>query len=235
MTGLTKIRCILSAGVLAVLLAPCLAQEHTKPSTSISVRWLLSYGSQNTTGNGGRALQNAPRFRALLQRELPQQALFLPGNRSVGNAILDFIGDTPVVLKDRYLTTDGCIRHICPQLSWYLWIDALSQQSNLYFAALEAIPGEGIGPKNPSLFHLWIFQNTPLRNDFLFSESESPPNEFLYAFQNWFDRTAGRHIVFAMLVGTDGKMKPLLPENLHLSGVSGQEHPERNSNSEEQQ
>ena len=230
-----KTRTIATAGVLLALLMPCFAQERTEPSLDRSERWLLSYGSQNATEKVGRALQNAPRFKALLQRDLPQQALFLPGNRSVGNAILDFIGDTPVVLRDRYLTVDGCVRHVCPQLSGYLWIDTLSPHNDLYFAVLEAVPGEGIGPKSPSLFHLWIFQNTPLVQDFLFAEDESPTDEFLYAFQDWFDKSGGRYIVSVTLVGSDGKMKPLLPEKLHLSGVSGQEHPERNTHSEEQQ
>jgi hypothetical protein len=235
MTKLTKTRSTATAGVLLALLTPCFAQEHTKPSLDRSERWLLSYVNQNATGNAGVALQNAPRFKSLLQRDLPQQALFLPGNRSVGNAILDFIGDAPVVLRDRYLTVDGCVRHICPDLSGYLWIDALSPRNNLYFAVLEAIPGEGIGPKSPSLFHLWIFQNAPLRKDFLFAEDESPPDEFLYAFQDWFDKPRGRNIVSVTLVGSDGKMKPLLPVKLHLSGVSGLEHPERTTHSEEQQ
>jgi hypothetical protein len=234
MIKLAKTRSMAIAGVLVAMLMPCFSQVHTKSSLNSSAQWLLSYDGQNTTGNARNELQNDPKFRALLQRNLPQQALFLPGHRSVGIAIRDFIGDTPVILRNRYLTIDGCVRHDCPELSGYLWIDALSPRNDLFFAALEAIPGEGIGPKSPSLSHLWIFQNSPLRDDFLFAEDESPANEFLYAFQDWFDEIGGRHIVSVMLVGSDGKMKPLLPENLHLAGVSGQEHPERNTHSEEQ-
>lgn len=214
------------------LLMNCFGQDHAKSS---SARWLLSLNGQNRIGNARKALQNDPKFRALLQRNLPQQALFLPGHRSVGIAIQDFISETPVILRNRYLTIDGCVRHDCPELSGYLWIDALSPRSDLYFAVLEAIPGEGIGPESPSLFHLWIFQNSPLRNDFLFAQDEAPTNEFLYAFQDWFDRLGRRNVVSAMLVGSDGKMKPLLPENLHLAGISGQVHLERNTKSEEQQ
>jgi len=213
---------------------PCFGQEHAKSSLNSSEQWLLSYDGQNKTANSGKTIQNDPKFKTLLQRNLPQQALFLPGHRSVGIAIQDFIGDTPVILRNRYLTIDGCVRHVCPDLSGYLWIDALSSRNNLFFAVLEAIPGEGIGPKSPSLFHLWIFQNFSLRDDFLFAEDESPTNEFLYALQDWFDKTRGGHIVSVMLVGSDGKMKPLLPEKLHLAGVSGQEHPERNTDSKEQ-
>ena len=208
------------------LLMPCFGQEHTKSSLISSAQWLLSYDGQNTTGSARNTLQNDPKFRALLQRNLPQQALFLPGHRSVGVAILDFIGDKPVVLRNRYLTINGCVRHDCPELSGFLWIDTLSPRNDLFFAALEAIPDEWVGPKSPSLFHLWIFQNTPLRDDFLFDEDESPANEFLYSFQDWFDGFGGRQIVSVILVGSDGKMKPLLPEKLHLAGVSGQEHPE---------
>jgi hypothetical protein len=233
MIKLAKTRSTAIAGVLVALLMPCFSQEHTR-SLNSSAQWLLSYDGKNTTENARKTLQNDPRFRTLLQRNLPQQALFLPGHRSVGIAIRDFIGDTPVILRNRYLTIDGCVRHDCPELSGYLWIDALSPRNELFFAVLEAIPGEGIGPKSPTLLHLWIFQNTPLRNDFLFAENESPANEFLYAFQDWFDRIGGRNIVSVMLVGSDGKMKPLLPEKLHLAGVSGQEHPERITDSEEQ-
>lgn len=216
------------------LLIPCFGQEHTKSPLNSSEQWLLSYDGRNATGSARKALQNDPMFRALLQRNLPQQALFLPGHRSVGIAIQDFIGDKPVILRNRYLTIDGCVRHVCPDLSGYLWIDALSSRNNLFFAVLEAIPDEGIGPKSPSLFHLWIFQNTPLRGSFLFDEDKSPADEFLYAFQDWFGKPSGRHIVSVMLVGSDGKMKPLLPEKLHLAGDSGREHPEHNTDSEEQ-
>jgi hypothetical protein len=226
MIKLAKIRSAAIAGVFVALLMPCFGQEHAKSSLNSSARWLLSYDGQNTTGNAGKALQNDPKFRALLQRNLPQQALFLPGHRSVGIAILDFIGNKPVVLSNRYLTIHGCVRHECPELSGFLWIDTLSPQSDLIFAVLEAIPGEGIGPESPSLFHLWIFQNHPLSDDFVFDVEESPVNEFLYPLQDWFDGFGGRHIISVMLVGSDGKMKPLLPEKLHLAGVSGQEHPE---------
>jgi len=142
----------------------------------------------------------------------------------VGNAAEDFIGEKPVVLQDRYMTIDGCVRHMCPELEGFLWIDTASAHSDIIFAALVAIPNGKADAVQLQLFHLWVFSSRPTSQSFMFENSEFLPDMFLYPLQDWFDKLSGRRIASVMFVGSDGRMKPLLPSALHLSGDSGQPH-----------
>jgi hypothetical protein len=111
---------------------------------------------------------------------------------------------------------------MCDTEEGFLWVDTDPRDHVVLFAALTAIPGEGIHG-SPSLFHLWIFCNHSLPQDFV---EKSLPDEFLYSMQDWIDEIGGRRVVSAMFVGPENKMTPLLPSALHLTGTSGQAHEE---------
>src|SRR5580698_8987062 len=142
MIRMTTIRGAITSGLLVACLLGCAGQSLPKESVG-PASWLLSYET-NRTGPTHKVLQEDARFRILLRSNLPQQALFLPGHRIIGEAIGDFIGDEPVILKHRYVTIDGCVHHMCPELQGFLWIDAQSQHPQVIFAALTTIPPEEI-------------------------------------------------------------------------------------------
>jgi hypothetical protein len=171
-------------------------------------------------------VRNDPRFRALLENSFHQHAFFWNGPHLLWKVAEDFlnVGSGGVKVREhRYAIIEGCVPHMCDEEEGFLWVDTKSEKPKAIFAALTAIRGEGIHG-SPSLFHLWIFSNSTLRQDHV--TNESLPDDFLYPLQDWFDEIGGRDLVSATFVGPNDGMIPLLPSALHLAGTSGLPHQE---------
>lgn len=203
--------------LIALGMATLSAAQTQSKNSAASTKWLFSYDDSRAYSAGTPDVRTDPRFHRLLVQNLHQQAFFWNQPAPVWKVAETFLGVGSGGLKvkeHRYAIIDGCVRHMCPDYEGFLWVDTDPKNDEVLFVALTAIPGEGINGTSPSLFHLWIFGNRNLRQDFV--DNESLPDQFLYPMQDWIDKTGGRHVVSAMFVGPDGKLIPLLPRSLHL-------------------
>jgi hypothetical protein len=190
-----------------------------------SAKWLFRYDESIPDPTQHSDVRTDPRFRPLLARNFHQQAFYWNTHDPLWKDVFTFlqVGGGKVKVKEhRYAIVSGCVPHMCDTEEGFLWVDTDPRIHDVIFAALTAIPGEGIHG-SPSLFHLWIFCNHSLPQDFV---EKSLPDGFLYSMQDWIDEIGGRHVVSAMFVGPENKMTPLLPSALHLTGISGQAHEE---------
>jgi hypothetical protein len=207
----------ITAIALIALCAGTLLPAQIKPSAiAPGPKWLFQFDESLPDPTQNRDVRNDPRFHPLLERNLRQQAPFWNPHEPLWHVVETFLqlgGGKVKVKEHRYGIISGCVPHRCDEEEGFLWVDTSPKSSALIFAALTAIPGGGIHG-SPSLFHLWIYSNHPLRQDF--DNNESLPDEFLYPMQDWIDEVGGRHVISAMFVGPDSKMIPLLTQSLHL-------------------
>jgi hypothetical protein len=208
-----------AVAALICLGAGTLSCAQTKPAAkTTSAKWLFQYDEARPNSINGPDVRNDPRFLGLLEESLRQQTFFWNAHEPLwrgANLFLDVGGGRVTIKKDRYGIISGCVPHRCDEEEGFLWVDTNPTNPEVIFAALTAIPGEGIHA-SPSLFHLWIFSNHALRQDFV--DNEPLPDKFLYPMQDWIDEIGGRHIVSVMFVGPDDRMTPLLTQSLHLPG-----------------
>jgi hypothetical protein len=216
----------IAVAALMVLGMGTLITAQMKPSPAApSAKWLFRYDESLPDPTHHSDVRTDPRFRPLLEQNFHQQAFYWNKRDPLWKGAYTFlqVGSGKVKVKEnRYVIISGCVPHMCPEEVGFLWVDTDSKNSEVIFAALTAIPGEGKHGV-PSLFHLWIFCNHSLPQDFV---EKSLPDEFLYSMQDWIGEIGGRHVVSAMFVGPENKMTPLLPSALHSTGTSGQPHEE---------
>ena len=207
------------AGCLALPLASPKASTRATPQSDAA--WVRTFAAPYTlsrhSGVGdGASLNWDPRFSALLASSFPQRQWFwFDHNRLVSTADLvhTFLGATGDTILDgnRYVTIDGCVRHVCDVNRGMLWIDAASHPADLIFVATNLIGGDG-----PTGTHLWLFSSSRLNWQHL-------PPSFLTSLSRWlniigkpgYNGTAGYrfHFVIATIVQPSGTQEDLSPRN----------------------
>lgn len=212
----------------------CFAQEGAQTS-KLPSRWLLKYDERIPFIEQARDVRGDPKYLPLLRENLKQMSYIWNAPQPLWQVAGDFLGvggGRVKVVGERYAVITGCVPHRCDELEGFLWVDTDAKKPELFFAALEAISGEGThGPPTP--FHLWVFSNRP--NSWDFSQNGSLPDAFTYPLQDWFDEIGGRQVVSVMFVSPNGNMTPLLPSAIHLAGVSGRPHESNDIQPQEQQ
>ena len=213
------------AGCLALLLASP-AQASTRATPRANAAWVRTFAapytpSRNSGIGNGSSLNWDPRFNALLRSSLPQRQWFwYDHNRLVSTADLihTFLGVTGNTILDdnRYVTTDGCVQHLCDATWGMLWIDTASRPPALIFVGNTMVGGD-----EPTGEHLWLFTSSKLDGQHL-------PPPFLLSLRRWLEAVdwpgepgADRHrsqphFDLATTVQPSGAQEDMSPATLHL-------------------
>ncbi len=226
-TVTAKTRSCLAAAVSCGTALPLAgAAQSARPATpKPDAAWVRAFAapytpSQNgSIGNGG-LLNWDPRFNALLKSSFPQRQWFwYDHNRLVPTTDLihTFLGVTGNTILDdnRYVTTAGCVQHLCDAIWGMLWIDTASHPPALIFVGNTMVGGD-----QPAGEHLWLFASSKLNWQHL-------PPPFLQSLHRWIEapdwpgdpgvsNRRNLHFDLVTIVQPSGIQEDISPATLHL-------------------
>jgi hypothetical protein len=208
---------------------PTLGQNAQKPTPSASTKdatwtrqFAVPFNTQQAPTVHGKLFTD-PRFLPLLRASFPQRQWFWYDHGrlvSTDNLIDTFLGVSfgdPILDEGRYVTTDGCVPHVCDVDRGMLWIDTGVHPADTIFVATNLVGGNGSAG-----FHLWMFSSTKLNWQHL-------PPAFLVSLTRWlstiaepgYNGTSGYsfNFVLATIVQPSGVIEDITPETLHLRSI----------------
>ena len=231
LTGTAKRRPYLVAAITCCTALPLARAEQSATPTvpESDAAWVRTFAAPYTPpqkgsiGNGA-SLNWDSRFGALLKSSFHQRQWFwYDHNRllSTVDLIHTFLGVTGDTILDdnRYVTTAGCVQHLCDATWGMLWIDTAS-----YPPALIFVGNTMVGGGEPTGEHLWLFTSAKL-------DWQHLPPPFLLTLHRWLEAAdwpgdpgvsnrRNLHFDLATIVQPSGIQEDISSATLHLETTS---------------